>query len=87
MSLFLLWGYVMSQLAEDIDFEDNKFELEVDSVEPFDPTKIRVDTRPMPIDLILKRIQYEEIDLAPSFQRLANIWNQETQSKLGRVVN
>ena len=77
--------YVMTELAkvkEDIDIENKQFDLEADSIEPFDPTKIRVDTRPMPIDLILKRIQYEEIDLAPDFQRLANIWNQETQSKL-----
>lgn len=36
----------------------------------------------MPIDLILKRIQYEEINLALDFQRHANIWNKEAQSKL-----
>ena len=76
-------------MTESIAFQRNidinnsiQSELETDSIEPFDPTKIRVDTRPMPIDLILKRIQYEEINLAPDFQRHANIWNKETQSKL-----
>jgi hypothetical protein len=73
----------LTSLKENINLENNiQAESEIDSIEPFDPTKIRVDTRPMPIDLILKRIQYEEINLAPDFQRHANIWNKETQSKL-----
>ncbi|MGB3533279.1 MAG: DUF262 domain-containing protein [Microcoleaceae cyanobacterium] len=53
-----------------------------DSHEPFDPTKIRVDTRPMTIDLVLKRIKYEEINLAPDFQRKENIWDDKAQSLL-----
>lgn len=73
----------LTSFQEDIDLDNHiQSELETDSIEPFDPTKIRVDTRPMPIDLILKRIQYEEINLAPDFQRHANIWNKENQSKL-----
>jgi hypothetical protein len=73
----------LTSFQEDIDLDNRiQSELETDSIEPFDPTKIRVDTRPMPIDLILKRIQYEEINLAPDFQRHANIWNKENQSKL-----
>lgn len=73
----------LTSFQENIDLDNHiQSELEIDSVEPFDPTKIRVDTRPMPIDLILKRVQYEEINLAPDFQRHANIWNKETQSKL-----
>jgi len=37
--------------------------------QPFDPTKIRVDTRQMTIDLVISRIRHGEIELDPSFQR------------------
>jgi hypothetical protein len=50
--------------------------------EPFDPTLIRVETRPMTIDLLLTRIREEEIDLMPSFQRKPGIWTDAAQSRL-----
>ncbi|MEM7581375.1 MAG: DUF262 domain-containing protein [Cyanobacteria bacterium P01_A01_bin.80] len=71
-----------TNVKEDIDIENNKSELEADNIEPFDSTKIRVDTRPITIDLVLKRIKYDEIDLAPDFQRHANIWTNEAKSRL-----
>lgn len=49
---------------------------------PFDPTLIRVDTRPMTINLLLSRILHEELDLQPGFQRNAGIWSESTQSRL-----
>lgn len=61
---------------EDIDPEEE------DINEPFDPTKIRVDTRPMTIDLVLSRIKYEELDLAPDFQRHPGIWTNAAKSRL-----
>lgn len=61
---------------EDIEKEDEV------TTTPFDPSQIRVDTRPMTIDLVLDRIQYKEIDLAPEFQRHADIWTPTAQSRL-----
>jgi uncharacterized protein with ParB-like and HNH nuclease domain len=49
---------------------------------PFDPSQVRVEARPMTIDLVLERIKYQEIDLAPDFQRNDNIWNNTAQSRL-----
>lgn len=49
--------------------------------QPFDPTKIRVDTRQMTIDLVISRIRHGEIELDPSFQR-ADVWTEKAQSKL-----
>jgi hypothetical protein len=82
----------MTERINDNNIIQPEFELEEeetqirqedeDSHEPFDPTKIRVDTRPMTIDLVLKRIKYEEINLAPDFQRQANIWDDKAQSLL-----
>lgn len=70
------------------NFEDEGIDLD-DQIEtndeginqPFDPTKIRVDTRKITIDLVLKRIEYEELDLAPDFQRQA-IWTNDAKSRL-----
>src|SRR6266851_1441478 len=50
--------------------------------DPFNPALIRVDTRPMTIDLLLTRIAHEELDLQPSFQRKGGIWNEGAQSRL-----
>ena len=71
-------------LDEEANFDDGiEIEPEEDVITtPFDPTKIRVDTKPMTIDLILKRIKYDEIDLAPDFQRHANIWTDQAKSRL-----
>lgn len=51
-------------------------------IQPFDPELIRVETRPMTIDLLLRRISYEELDLTPDFQRKDGIWNPRTKSRL-----
>ena len=71
----------------DIDDAWIELEEEIESEEeeingPFDPTRIRVDTRPMTIDLVLSRIQYDELDLAPDFQRHAGIWTNAAKSRL-----
>ena len=51
-------------------------------VKPFDPNRIRVKLWTPTVDLVLKRIQRNEIDLAPNFQRAAGIWKDVAQSKL-----
>jgi hypothetical protein len=79
----------LEKLNSEFEDEDNDIDEEED-IEPeeevistpFDPSKIRVDTRPMTIDLVLKRIIFAEIDLAPDFQRHANIWNDTAKSRL-----
>jgi len=50
--------------------------------EPFDPARIRVDTRPMVISLLMDRIRNSEIDLTPGFQRKGGIWTTKAQSQL-----
>lgn len=64
------------QEIDDIDSEEDEI------VGVFDPEKIRVDARPMTIDLLLSRIRYDELDLAPDFQRHAGIWNNDVKSRL-----
>ncbi len=67
------------ELEDDIE-EANEEDVEI--IEPFDPTKIRVVSKSMTIDLVLSRIKYNEIDLAPEFQRHADIWTNDAKSLL-----
>lgn len=67
---------------EDLDDDLNFEEDEDENLEPFDPTKIRVKTKPMTMDLLLKRIQHDEINLAPNFQRQSGIWTPKAKSRL-----
>ena len=50
--------------------------------EPFDPTKINIDTKNPVVDLIMKRIARDEIDLNPDFQRHSDIWDRKRKSRL-----
>lgn len=50
--------------------------------QPFDPTQIKISTREPSVDLVMKRIRRDEIDLAPDFQRSGDIWPPRTQSRL-----
>ncbi len=50
--------------------------------QPFDPARIRVDTRPMVISLLMDRIKNKEIDLTPGFQRKGGIWSSKAKSQL-----
>lgn len=51
---------------------------------PFNPTKIDITTKPLTIDLLLKRLKADpiEIDLAPAFQRKGDLWDDKKQSQL-----
>ena len=49
---------------------------------PFDPEKIRVGTVNIVVDQLVSRIEHEEIDLAPDFQRMAGIWDAKRKSRL-----
>ncbi|MCX6023188.1 MAG: DUF262 domain-containing protein [Chloroflexi bacterium] len=51
-------------------------------VEPFNPGLIRVETRTMTIDLLMRRIREGDIDMAPDFQRKAGIWKDGAKSRL-----
>lgn len=65
------------------DFEEEDIEKEEEGItKPFDPTRIRVDTRQMTVDLLLSRIQHDELDLAPEFQRRQGIWTNTAKSRL-----
>ena len=49
---------------------------------PFDPSKIHVRTRPVLVEQLVSRLNHQEIDLAPDFQRLRGIWPAKDKSRL-----
>jgi hypothetical protein len=74
------------QVEEELENADLSLGIDPDEdesiIQPFDPELIRVETRPMTIDLLLQRIKYDELNLAPDFQRRGGIWNNRTKSRL-----
>ncbi len=63
-------------------FNESKKEDDHNIYQPFDPSKIRVSYKEYPIDLVLKRIGQNELKLNPDFQRSADIWTLDAQSRL-----
>ncbi|MEH2114999.1 DUF262 domain-containing protein [Nostoc sp.] len=61
--------------------EDEITIVEEEISEPFDPTKIRIETRQISVDYLMDRIRNNEIELSPEFQR-KSVWNKIAQSRL-----
>lgn len=61
-------------------------EIESDDEEriahPFNPEMIKIRTVNVNVGQIITRIEHDEIDLAPDFQRLRGIWKTEQKSRL-----
>jgi Protein of unknown function DUF262 len=72
---------LVDQENVELDGSDTSSE-EVSITEPFDPSKIRVETKNTQMDALIKRLKNREIDLAPDFQRKAGIWKDEAQCRL-----
>lgn len=64
-----------------LEFEEEGT-IESTITKPFDPTKIRIISRTLTVDLVMKRITENEIILDPDFQRAAGIWDDADQSRL-----
>jgi hypothetical protein len=66
------------------EIEDEDLSSGVLMENPFNPTKIDITTKPLTIDLLIKRLKSEpiEIDLAPAFQRKGDLWDDQKQSQL-----
>ena len=62
--------------------DDETIESADEIHDPFDPTLIRVERENPTIDLLVKRIRHDEINLSPDFQRKGGIWTDDAQSRL-----
>ena len=66
----------------DAGFDDQAVDADLEITHTFDPAKIKVNTVPVAIGGIVKRIDHREIDLEPSFQRRARLWDIGSKSRL-----
>ncbi|WP_339231335.1 DUF262 domain-containing protein [Pseudomonas sp. FSL L8-0168] len=73
---------IRSELVDDNYGLEPEIETSARMSEPFDPSKIRVQTERKTIDLIFRRYVHKEIDLAPDFQRRARLWPLFRRSQL-----
>ncbi|WP_421847789.1 DUF262 domain-containing protein [Marinomonas sp.] len=64
--------------SEDID--DDAFSEEINS--PFSTKDIKVSTQTIALSSLVNRLQYEEIDLQPNFQRKGDLWTNTQMSRL-----
>lgn len=73
-------------ISNEMDEEQDGLEIELeDSGEikrPFDPEKIKVRTVPVLVEQLVSRIEYQEVDLTPDFQRARGIWDDGRKSRL-----
>jgi hypothetical protein len=49
---------------------------------PFDPLQIKISRRVVTIGQVVERIEFNEVELAPDFQRRARIWDLPRKSRL-----
>lgn len=67
--------------ASGIEYEpENQENLEI--TEPFNPTDIDIKTKNPPIGSLMTRLDHNEINLTPDFQRKGGIWKVEQKSRL-----
>lgn len=69
------------QTSEILDGNDTSSDEE-NSIEPFDPKKVRVETRTYQLQYLVTKMTNDEIDLMPDFQRESGIWTDSAQSCL-----
>ena len=62
---------------------ENEQEDSQDTIKhPFDPEQIKIRTGPILVGQLIERIKHKEIDLAPDFQRLRDIWKESDKIRL-----
>jgi len=74
----------INNITQSVDIEPETSDSIVLMDKPFNPAAIDITTKTLTIDLLIKRLGADpiEIDLAPEFQRRINLWNEKQQSQL-----
>lgn len=76
---------------DELNFDPADSEVEIEEIstdsvmeKPFNPNDIRIDNKSLTIDLLIKRLKANpiEINMEPAFQRKRDLWDQKKQSQL-----
>lgn len=68
--------------VEKDEFEDEDTSSDESIRDPFDPSEIRVITRNTQIAQLISRMENNELELQPDFQRSDSVWTMKTKSRL-----
>ena len=63
------------------DSDDEGYD-ETGGEKAFIPADVNIGIKNISLDIMLKRLEYDEIDLSPSFQRKSDLWSKEQKSRL-----
>ncbi len=61
---------------------DEEYDTDGNEPENFIPAEVNITQVPMTVSNIMERLENEEYDLSPDFQRNGNLWTEEKQSRL-----
>lgn len=65
----------------DVEEMDENYDEEI-QIKPYDPSDIDISLKNMSLSLIIDRLEMDEIDLMPDFQRKGGLWTEEQKSRL-----
>lgn len=74
-------GIIIISGEDDIENIDEENE-DLDKIKPYDTNKVDISPKPLSLDMIIARLENDEIDLLPDFQRKAGLWSDQQQSQL-----
>ena len=66
--------------ALEVEAEDE--DVLMPKIRPFDPSKIDIDMKTMELSSIIKRLEYDEINMNTDFQRKSGLWTKVQKSQL-----
>lgn len=67
----------------DVEEMDDSRETDYsDHIKPYDPAQIDISPKNLSLDIILGRVENDEVDLMPDFQRRAGLWTTIQKSQL-----
>lgn len=79
-------SHIISELEENnitvVHSVDEEYDIDNSKLEDVIPADVNITQRPMNVYNLMERLENQEIDLAPDFQRSANLWSLEQQSRL-----
>lgn len=67
--------------SEGLEVETEDSDVAIEITKPFDPSKIRMTSQQMSLDILIKRMRDKRISI-PSYQRSEGIWNDAKKSRL-----
>lgn len=73
---------VVPSLFDVEEMEDDEAAESGNQIKPYDPSQIDISPKNQSLDLLLNRVENEEIDLMPDFQRKAGLWAPKQKSQL-----